>query len=112
MIWPHQLPFPYRIPLLILSCVFAGSIASFWPDLHLRERTLMPLFTVYGVASGFFTYGLLLMLLRFFPPFTISSHRFFSMAGSLRFWSSSFSCRWTWAARKPLRLTPRRCLLL
>jgi hypothetical protein len=27
----------------------------------------MPLFTIFGVASGFFTYGLLLMLLRVVP---------------------------------------------
>jgi hypothetical protein len=75
MIWPHQQQFPHRITILILGCAFALLVASFWPGLSLRERALMPVFTVYGIASGFFTYGLLLMLLRFVP----SLHTFIAL---------------------------------
>jgi hypothetical protein len=67
MIWPHQLRFPHRIMIMVLGCVLAGLIGSLWPGLQLSERALMPVFTVYGIASGFFTYGLLLMLVRFVP---------------------------------------------
>ena len=75
MIWPHQQQFPHRITILILGCASALLVASFWPGLSLRERALMPVFTVYGIASGFFAYGLLLMLLRFVP----SLHTFIAL---------------------------------
>jgi hypothetical protein len=69
MIWPHQQQFPHRTKILALGCTFALLIASLWPGLSLSERAVMPVFTIYGIASGFFTYGLLLMLLRFVPSF-------------------------------------------
>jgi hypothetical protein len=67
MIWPHRQAFPRRREILVVGCLSALLVASLWPGLSLEERALMPVFVAYGIASGFFTYGLLLMLLRFVP---------------------------------------------
>jgi hypothetical protein len=75
MIGPHQRQFPHRITILVLGCVLTGVVAALWPRLTLNERPLMPLLSLYGVADGFFTYGLLLMLLRFVP----SLHTIFAL---------------------------------
>jgi hypothetical protein len=68
MIWPHQPQFPHRIGLLVLGCAIAAGGAFLWPGLAAGDRFRMLVVAFYGVASGFFTYGILLMLLRFVRP--------------------------------------------
>lgn len=67
MVWPHQPDFPHRVAIVMLGCVAAAAVGALWPGLPFGQRPIMVVAAFYSVFSGFFTYGLLLMLLRFIP---------------------------------------------
>ena len=67
MVWPHHSLFPYRHTVFKVGCAVGAGGAFLWPGLTSGQRLLTLVAAFYGVASGFLTYGIVLLLLRVIP---------------------------------------------
>ena len=69
MLWPHKINDRHWITGFRTCCAIAVVSGACFPGLDPAERALVLVLGLFGLASGFLTYGLLLFITRAIPAF-------------------------------------------